>query len=270
MGINACILTWLDELAERGSFSGLSSVLELGPQDFFLDRARLVESGRRIHGSGADTVADQMLREDITFSDRQHLFYSLFGFVSYRSTDPYDGRADFTLDLNTAVQAPELVDLVADFGTTEHVFNVGNVFAFTHNSLRPGGIALKVLPAFGDNTHGFYNIHPTVYFDVARVNGYEMVDFRYVNNMSGRSNFEGAKSLLKLEEIRQELQSFAGCARLQARVSAAFLASLARTVADGRLDQAHSTVDYCFVALRKVASRPFVVPSQGVYLTEFQ
>jgi len=268
MGINACILTWLDELAHAGAFNGLSSVLELGPQDFFLPPGRLAESARK-SGRPDPAAYERDILQAGSFVERQKLFYGLFGLSDYASTDPYDDRADLRLDLNTATKAPNEVNVIADFGTTEHVFNAGNVFAFTHNSLCKGGIALKVLPTFGDNTHGFYNIHPTVYFDVARVNGYEMVDFRYIDNMSARSDLEGAASLFDPDVARSELHSFAGCARLQARISRAFLVSLARSVSEGRIEDAHNSVDYCFVCMRKLHDEPFVVPGQGVYLTEF-
>ena len=149
------------------------------------------------------------------------------------------------------------------------MFNAANVFVYTHNSLNVGGVTLKVLPTFGDNTHGFYNIHPTVYFDVARVNGYDVIDFRYVDDMISRDPSRGAESLIGLEGFRDRLQSFAGCASIQAEVSANFLSILKKQQEAGALAQAHNAVDYCFVAMRKLRDEPFIYPGQGVYLTEF-
>lgn len=270
MGINSCILQWLDELAADGAFRGLSSVLELGPQDFFFGPERLFDVAQRRTGEeAASAIVDLVFRGRPPFAERQAAFYSIFGLPSYASTDPYDDRADFRLDLNVADAAPTRVDVVADLGTTEHVFNVANVFVFTHNSLNVGGLSVKVLPTYGDNTHGFYNIHPTVYFDIARMNGYNIIDFRYVNNMSARSDKDGPHSLLGTNEMIDGLRSFHGCAALQHRISKAFLESLRRSELEGRLGQAHSTVDYCFVAMRKMVDRPFQYPGQGVYLTEF-
>ncbi len=270
MGINACILGWIDELAAAGAFQGHSSILELGPQDFFFDRSQLHQiAERRVGTAAATTAANLIFDVQPAFPQRQAAFYSIFGLQEYMSTDPYDPRADIRLDLNVAQCADRQFDVVADFGTTEHVFNAGNVFVFTHNALKVGGIAIKVLPTYGDNTHGFYNIHPTVYFDIARVNGYEMVDFRYIDNMSARGGAEDTASLVSADELAGDLQSFAGCARLQEQISSAFLASLQKTRTEGRMGQAHGTVDYCFVAMRKREDRPFEYPGQGVYLTEF-
>jgi hypothetical protein len=269
MGINACILKWLDELAAAAAFRGLSSVLELGPQDFFFGPEQLLEIARRRTGEEtAHEIVDRIFRVQPPFAQRQAAFYSIFGLPSYASTDPYDERADFRLDLNVAYRAPDLVDVVADLGTTEHVFNAANVFVFTHNSLTVGGLSIKVLPTYGDNTHGFYNIHPTVYFDIARVNRYDIVDFRYVNNMLARADVEGPRSLITADAMIHGLRSFVGCAALQEQISSAFLESLRQSQREGRLGQAHGTVDYCFVAMRKTVDRPFQYPGQGVYLTE--
>jgi hypothetical protein len=270
MGINACILQWIDELAADAAFQGLSSVLELGPQDFFFGSELLLEiARRRTSEEAAHEIVDCIFGVQPPFAKRQAAFYSTFGLSEYASTDPYDNRADFRLDLNVADRAPKQVDVVVDLGTTEHVFNAANVFVFTHNSLKVGGISIKVLPTYGDNTHGFYNIHPTVYFDIARVNFYDIVDFRYVHNMLARSVAEGPRTLITAAEMIHGLRSFAGCATLQERISSSFLESLRRSQLEGRMGQAHSTVDYCFVAIRKTVDRPFQYPGQGVYITEF-
>ncbi len=269
MGINSTILTWFDELATAGHFAGVHSVLELGPQDHFFPTSQLEAIASRRIGNDATGVLASIADVTLPFSARQAAFYALFGAGHYKSVDSFDSRADLRCDLNTAQSIDDAVDLLVDCGTTEHVFNAGNVFVFTHNSLKVGGVALKVLPSFGDNTHGFFNIHPTCYFDVARVNNYEILDFRYIDNMSARSVDDGVGSLFAIEDMATELQSFAGCARLQQRITENFAASIARSQREGRLGDAHGTVDYCFVAMRKLADAPFRFPGQGVYLTEF-
>ena len=269
MGINACILEWFGSLAEGGALQGLDSVLELGPQDLFFPADVLRTEAMKRLGPDSDAVCRGILDSGSAHSNRQALFYSLFGLTKYASVDTYDDRATYRQDLNTAVEAPRKFDLVVDCGTTEHVFNAANVFVYTHNSLNDGGVALKVLPTFGDNTHGFYNIHPTVYFDVARVNGYEVIDFRYVDDMISRDAKRGAASLFNRCDLEARLHSFAGCASIQEEISRNFLQILEKQVQPGQLANAHNAVDYCFVAMRKMGSEPFCYPGQGVYLTEF-
>ena len=266
MGINACTLNWFESLVEIGAFRGQSSILELGPQDFYFPPETLLELASRRLGREQGLECAQSIQDpSISHKRRQELFYSIFGFETYGSVDVYDQRASFRLDLNTATSTPSKFDVIIDCGTTEHIFNAGNVFIFTHNSLNVGGVSLKLLPTFGDNTHGFYNIHPTVYFDLARENGYEILDFRYVDNMLSRLASRGADSLLSLDELSHGLRSFAGCASLQERITRNFLAILEDANQTGRIAWPHTSVDYCFVAMKKQNDSPFKYPGQGMY-----
>lgn len=273
MGINACILSWFEDISNAGHFAGLSSVLELGPQDFFFSKEVLAGAADRrltVLGRNDRVAAEAAFIADPAspYAERQARFYGLFGLESYASVDTYDDRATYRQDLNTASAAPRRFDVIVDCGTAEHVFNVANVFAYVHNSLEMGGVSVSVLPTFGDNTHGFYNIHPSVYFDIARVNGYEILDFRYIDNMSARAAERGGESLLSQKQFEEGLLSFNGCAALQEAISENFLDVLAGARSEGRLSQAHNSVDYCFVVMRKLADGPFRYPGQGVYLTE--
>lgn len=224
-------------------------------------------ASRRLGPKPGQELTEFVLNPSTSHEKRQELFYSIFGFETYRSVDVYDERASFRLDLNTATSAPSKFDVIIDCGTSEHIFNVGNAFVFTHNSLKVGGVSLKVLPTLGDNTHGFYNVHPTVYFDVARENGYQVFDFRYVDNMMYRAASRGADNLLSQDQLANALCSFARCTPLQERISRNFLAILKDADQKGRLSWHHNPVDYCFSAMKKNYEAPFRYPVQGAYLT---
>jgi hypothetical protein len=73
-------------------------------------------------------------------------FYRLFGLEHYRCSDLLDPRSDWICDFNEHVTLQEQFDLATNFGTAEHIFNIGNLFHSIHNALRPGAIALHVLP----------------------------------------------------------------------------------------------------------------------------
>jgi len=269
MGINAVILSWMGELAGKGVFKGHSSVLELGPQDSFFPKEHFARIAiKQIGREAGEACAARHFDPAVPYRAQREAFYQALGLSRYRSADVYDDRADYPLDLNSAQCAPEPFDVVVDCGTTEHVYNAGNVFVFTHNTLPAGGVTLKVLPTFGDNTHGFYNIHPTVYFDIARVNGYEILDFRYIDSMSARGPDE-TFSFLDQSEFELSLKSFAGCQALQEKITRRFGVSVLQAQSSGAIRQSHGTVDYCFVAMRKLRSAPFRYPGQGVYLSEF-
>ena len=269
MGINSVTLKWFDHLADMGIFTAKTSILELGPQDLFFDTDDLDSVAyHRLPDLLSADLKSRLTDTSISFKERQSAFYALFGLTDYESTDPYDKRADFAADLNVCNGLTKKYDVIIDCGTNEHVFNAANVFVFTHNSLKREGIMLKVLPCFGDNTHGFYNIHPTVFFDVARVNQYKILDFRYIDGMS-RRNKDDIRSLLTKEQFEINLTSFLGCTSLQAQISKNFSKNLQCIISEGLINKSHSAVDYCFVAMQKTIENPFYYPGQGVYLTEF-
>lgn len=70
----------------------------------------------------------------------------------------------------------EYYDVVLNFGTTEHVFNQWNSFEVMHDALKVGGVLYSVLPASGYLDHGYYCYTPLFFADLAKANGYEIVD----------------------------------------------------------------------------------------------
>lgn len=103
-----------------------------------------------------------------------------------------DGRhGALVLDLNIATAADvggrlayltspptwrETFDVVANHGTSEHIFNQANVFRLMHDLTIIGGLMIHAVPTpqFGAN-HGFYFYDETIFNDLAHANGYEIV-----------------------------------------------------------------------------------------------
>ncbi len=61
-------------------------------------------------------------------------------------------------------------DVVCDFGTTEHVFNIGNAFLEIWRVVKPGGYVIHSNPINRPN-HGFWSISPTALADFWERNG---------------------------------------------------------------------------------------------------
>lgn len=272
MAINSVMTFWFSLLAKRGAFDGLCSIMELGPQDMFTTREVIAQIARR-HAADRveETVAAFYPGGGEKFAPNgQETLYALFGLTPYQSIDVADARATFTRDLNEPIApGPQRYDVVTNFGTAEHCFNIGAVFESIHNLLTPGGLALHVLPALGDLDHGFYNINPMLYGRLARANGYEIVDVRYVDHLylkclqleaapDGGFDFDGLP--ISFADM-QSRHVFARKAAVQ------FLTNLAsQETVDmvlPKLGEVPSIVfDYAFVALRKTADAPFVRPVQ--------
>ncbi len=84
------------------------------------------------------------------------------------------------VDLNGAFDCadPDYVEyldrqfgLVVDPGTSEHIFNVGNVFALLAQICSIDGYIVHANPLSMGN-HGFWSLHPTAYVDFYQANGF--------------------------------------------------------------------------------------------------
>ena len=129
-----------------------------------------------------------------------------------------------------------------------------------HVLLREGGVQLHVMPVFGDVNHGFYNIHPTVYLDLAKANDYVIEDIRYIDEINRRTTehalaFEGDVDFEALPIGRAQLESHM---TLGADVDTNFSAIQ-------RQRPGATAKDYAFVAMRKVREQPFRIPVQRIY-----
>lgn len=66
---------------------------------------------------------------------------------------------------------PDRYDIILDPGTAEHIFHIGNVFAFISNACKLGGVIIHTNPLNMGN-HGFWNICPTAFEDFYLANGF--------------------------------------------------------------------------------------------------
>ena len=238
-------------------------MLEMGPQDLILSTPAAIEFYVRRHRSAAETraVMDKLFDSQGQFRREEiGTLYGVFGYTTYRSIDLDDPRADWRCDLNHPVDISEKFDMITNFGTAEHIFNIGEVFRSMHTLLKDGGIQLHIMPAFGDVNHGFYNVHPTVYFDVAKANDYVVEDIRYVDEIDRRTTehtnrFEDDFDFEALPIGRDQLEAHL---TIGAEVARKFLA-----IRKQRPDAVPK--DYAFVALRKLRDQPFRVPIQRLF-----
>lgn len=269
MGINALQVAWISRLADKKIIRPGDSIIEFSPQDLACSRNAVELYGRRHCAlSQLPAKVEELFDGERPRQIKPQAFYELFGITKYRSVDLLDARADWLRDLNLPFQLPEDFDLATNFGTAEHVFNIAAVFHSIHDVLRPGGVALHVLPAFGDIDHGFFNIHPTTYFDLATANNYAIEDLCYVDRWDIRnkafeadlkSNFDFDGLPIRLEHLRdREI--------LQRMVTNRFVEN-SRHPDTLRYGPGFAGLyyDYCIVALRKMDNRPFRFPIQSIY-----
>ena len=270
MAIGYMHIEWLSSLALRSQIPAGAAVLDLGTQDIWAEREPLQRVAARHVGTADCKKTMAAIFDGKAPGPRsQRDFYSIFGAGSYRSLDLADARADFALDLNLPVPADTgTYDVVTNFGTTEHVFNISQTFANIHALLKVGGIQLHSLPAYGCIDHGFYNIHPCVYLDMARANAYEIVDALYIDNINVRMTRPIQAEPFDFGTLPIQYRDMSDTNALQAKAVMLFHQNLQSAIAmpDKRVPIIH-VFDMMFVALRKTSDSPaeFVTPAQGIY-----
>jgi SAM-dependent methyltransferase len=269
MAINTLQVAWFSRLAKKGVLVPGQSVVEFSPQDIHSSREAVRQYGSRHNPPDVvDRLLDGIFDGESARPSGIAEFYRMFGATRYRSVDLIDARADWRLDFNEVVRLPERFTVATNFGTAEHVFNIGNVFRSMHDALRPGGVALHVLPAFGDVDHGFYNIHPTIYFDLAAANDYTIEDICYGDRWDIRNKALEADLAadFDFDSLPIRIEHMTKRPVLQRMVTERFVENYAHPDTK-RFSSGFPGIlyDYCIVAFRKNHDRDFQSPAQGYY-----
>jgi SAM-dependent methyltransferase len=83
------------------------------------------------------------------------------------------------LDLNNPIELDRKFNFIMNGGTLEHVFNIAQGFKTIHDHLAPGGFVYHAMPFTGWIEHGFFNVNPTLVWDLAAANGYHVCLLAY-------------------------------------------------------------------------------------------
>jgi SAM-dependent methyltransferase len=273
MAIGSLTVDWLVRLHRRGFLPRNAAVLDLGPQDLSC-RGAMIEWAARQLGQGPEMV-DAIFANASWRYTTQPAFYRLFGARTYDALDLFDPRAAILHDLNKPfipepAAALPTFDIICDFGTTEHVFNIGQAFVTLHRLLAPGGLLLCAPPSYGYINHGFYNLHPMLFTEIAAANGYELVDYHYVDNWFVRcaERDQDVDRPFSFEDLPIQLADMRDATGFMAKVALQFQENLAAPATARLTDNRPALVfDLSLAALRKASASPqhFVYPHQSDY-----
>ncbi len=173
---------------ENGLLPRVDSILEFGEANWYgdvpvetllRDLNALVESGQdrsKLERRLAEVM--QMDTFGIAFGLAK-IFYGIFFGCDKTTAIDFDGpEGCLKLDLNAPLDLAEQFDLTINNGTAEHIFNIAQFFATMHKATKPGGLMIHEGPMIkGWVDHGFVNFQPTLFFDMAAANGYEVMVF---------------------------------------------------------------------------------------------
>jgi hypothetical protein len=172
------------------------SMLELGEQNWFGDVDpnwinKVIDDSAMLESKKAALRAElkQMLALPWRSPEGSHalfafakIFYKVvFEHDRYMAVDLHGTPAAYKYDLNEPLPIIDRFDLVTNLGTTEHVFNQFQAFKSIHEMTKPSGIMIHSLPNQGCFDHGFYNYHPTFFYDLCEANKYELPIMLYVD-----------------------------------------------------------------------------------------
>jgi hypothetical protein len=187
MAITALEFTVLASLRAHQILLAPPRVLELGQSNWYGDvslddfvqeiRRAVVEPAERDRQLSrlAESVAAR--RPDQLYEIARIFFDTIVRAREYSAIDPGSPGSRFQFDLNLPVPIEEKFDLVLNFGTAEHIFNVYQFFKTAHDRTETGGVMMHTAPFNGWPDHGFFNFQPTFFFDLARANRYEILSF---------------------------------------------------------------------------------------------
>ncbi len=91
---------------------------------------------------------------------------------------------DFNFPID--VKFEQKFDVIFDFGTCEHIFNIAQAFTNIHKMLNIGGFVYHGGPLCWPN-HGFYGYNPTLFYDFYEDNGSEIIELFLQSRVNGQA-----------------------------------------------------------------------------------
>lgn len=185
MGLSRLEIGFLKRALTEGVLPQGGDLLELGesvvaPGDDPLDLLEVLRSeipGQQFEEARKRIAASVTAKSgyQVHHGPARALYHAIFAARSYAAVDVDLAPGRICADLNTPVVLHRQFDCTINNDTSAHIFNQAIVFEFMHYHTRVGGVMLHWTPCLGLIDHGFYNVQPGFFFDLAAVNGYEIV-----------------------------------------------------------------------------------------------
>ena len=174
----------IKKLREQNILPYFNTILEIGEQNWYGDvHPKSLFNDIKLFAKESQkddlTVQLKSILKDhprtILF-DIAKIFYKIFFHVeSLESIDLHGTSSSMKLDLNLIHDLGKQYDCIINLGTAEHIFNVYQVFKSIHEWIKKDGIVIHCLPMYGEVDHGFYNFHPTFFWDLVFANKYRKI-----------------------------------------------------------------------------------------------
>lgn len=162
------------------------NILEIGQQNWYGDVPMEILGAHITEAFGDDQEGINELAVKLADIGRRNGEYKAFELVqffyefvfqhkSYTAVDMHGSPEAIRHNLNEPLELDRQYEIVTNIGTAEHVFNIYQVFKSIHDATVPGGLMIHSAPMLGWPDHGFFCFQPTLFFDLAEANDYQVV-----------------------------------------------------------------------------------------------
>jgi SAM-dependent methyltransferase len=164
----------------------------------------------------------------------------------------------------------EEFDLVTNNGTGEHIFDQASVFRNVHALTRTGGVMIHVLPFHNYVNHGFYNVQPILFHDLAQANQYKILRISLADK-DGKEIAFGAEETISttrtvktypLNAVLDRTIAWPGLHDLKSRTIKRSMRPIAKAMRSLSSDSANVLI---VAVLQKTRDDAFRIPMQGMY-----
>jgi hypothetical protein len=188
MGFSCGHLYHLTRLREDGHIPRGARYLDLGSQNIH---------GEIDQGDGKRFMAafghPERYSPDLTRTGIKAEILLTAAGLDYVAFDTFTAGRTRAFDLNFASLPQDMhgtFDVVANYGTSEHVANQFNVFKVAHEALKVGGIMLNNVPFYGMVDHGLFNYHPKFFCSLMANNNYEPIYWDFSDIFKASDTYE--------------------------------------------------------------------------------
>jgi hypothetical protein len=182
MGLSSMEFNFLYQAAQKGCLPKGGSILEFGECETIglnvpAALQYLLPEGALRDSLVGEAEALKGKNEATRHYDEVKLIYrAFFAYDSYAAIDLAPGPAyRIQQDLNQPFDLKQQYDICINNGTSEHLFNQAEFFRSVHNHTKTGGVMVHWTPCLGYHDHGFFNVQPGFFHDLAQANDYEML-----------------------------------------------------------------------------------------------
>ena len=195
MGLGIAVIQNLLELKKLGFLKNINNVIELGSQELYLQASDLKEL---VKSANLDVDQINNIKNIDNWPKKpwssSKEFYDFLGIKSYQSIDLNGEHNAINHDLNLPFldkQKFNSFDLVTDFGTAKHTFNISECYKLMHNLAKKDSLLIYTGQTLRGS--GNYLIDKRLFETIALANNYKIIYSSYIIHLNAFTENQSEK-----------------------------------------------------------------------------